>query len=197
MATFCIFTEFCPRWKPLKEKVSKGRTTTWQKRTREAASSFLDEIYRVTTTLSPSVTQKFMRLGYQQGGFSNSKMWNIGYVLQWYQILLQNRSTSQSSQPWPVAALRAWTSGHCSPEAIPVNVKVISQARHNSPLTRTMRTPIPNLKKCHGVRGNGCTVGDIPVFPWTMSNATSGRSCCKRLFIRWKSAIPPLCMNWS
>ena len=31
--------------------------------TSEAASSCRDEIYRVATTLSPSVTQKFIRLG--------------------------------------------------------------------------------------------------------------------------------------
>jgi hypothetical protein len=34
-----------------------------EQHTREAASSTLEEIYRVTTIFSPSVTQKFMRLG--------------------------------------------------------------------------------------------------------------------------------------
>jgi hypothetical protein len=33
--------------------------------TNEAAASFLDETYRVATTLTPSVTQKFIKLGYE------------------------------------------------------------------------------------------------------------------------------------
>jgi hypothetical protein len=33
--------------------------------TNEAAASFLDETYRVATTLAPSVTQKFIKLGYE------------------------------------------------------------------------------------------------------------------------------------
>jgi len=32
--------------------------------TNEAAASFREETYRVATTLTPSVTQKFIKLGY-------------------------------------------------------------------------------------------------------------------------------------
>jgi hypothetical protein len=35
----------------------------WHERTRDAASSYLDEMYREATIVEPSVTKKFKRLG--------------------------------------------------------------------------------------------------------------------------------------
>jgi len=42
---------------------SEGGGAGEQLRTNEAAASFREETYRVATTLTPSVTQKFIKLG--------------------------------------------------------------------------------------------------------------------------------------
>ena len=65
MATSSILAERATGGEPLQfwleRPVNRGTESTL---TSEAASSVREEIYRVATTVSPSVTQKFMRLGW-------------------------------------------------------------------------------------------------------------------------------------
>lgn len=50
-------------WSLPSEPVS-GRSKEERERTRDAASSYFDEIYREATIVAPSVTVKFSRLGF-------------------------------------------------------------------------------------------------------------------------------------
>ena len=65
MPSFRIFAKCCAWGEPLKwSKVTEKKCMLSQLLTSEAASCFLEDMYLVTTTLSPSVTQKFIKLGY-------------------------------------------------------------------------------------------------------------------------------------
>ena len=58
--------------------------------TNEAAASFLDETYRVATTLTPSVTQKFIKLGYEMIAWFESKAMQVSaHTPQSHQLLPQ------------------------------------------------------------------------------------------------------------
>ena len=81
MASFSVFAERCTRREPLNKIIIiiRKHPKEIEQRTREAASSTLEEIYRVTTIFSPSVTQKFMRLGCKGNDITSwivtSSMW--------------------------------------------------------------------------------------------------------------------------
>ena len=72
MSTLRVFTKRRSRRKPLQGEhvrlMAEGGGGTgdgWANsiRTNEAAASFREQTYRVATTLTPSVTQKFIKLG--------------------------------------------------------------------------------------------------------------------------------------
>jgi hypothetical protein len=64
MAALSIFVKLCSGRKPLGCTRSVYRTNSRSTAyTRDAASSFLEEMYLDTTMLDPSVTQKFNKLG--------------------------------------------------------------------------------------------------------------------------------------
>jgi hypothetical protein len=64
MAAFRIFAKCGTRGEPLEREFNRlSQCCVVRVRTKEAASSCREEMYLVATTLSPSVTQKFIRLG--------------------------------------------------------------------------------------------------------------------------------------
>ena len=65
MAALGVLAEGAARGEPLCGCKQRSCCIELNGHTREAASSVRDEIYRVATTVSPSVTQKFIKLGYR------------------------------------------------------------------------------------------------------------------------------------
>ena len=63
VSTIGVFAESCTRREPLKPPQNLRNKVQKLLLTSEAASSVRDDTYRVAITLSPSVTQKFIRLG--------------------------------------------------------------------------------------------------------------------------------------
>ncbi len=70
MTALCIFTESRPRRKPLQNSIE-----TRDPRNGNRDASFREETYRVATTLTPSVTQKFIKLGYETK--RSSQKWKV------------------------------------------------------------------------------------------------------------------------
>lgn len=61
------------------------------------------------------------------------------------------------------------------------------------PWTEILQTPIPNLRSSeYSFRGTSTIK---PVFPCTVLNISSDKLNWSLRLMRWKSAIPPLCMN--
>lgn len=151
-------------------------------------------MYRVATTLSPSVMQKFMRLGC-------SDIKNVFFPC-----------TIGSTDLGRVDGLRhAIDISNCVQHGLAQNIRrktvgvrvrqlfrreygIDRQTAYSSPWINRARMPIGNLEHCSEAVLSGAD-STVPVFPATKLKSSSGSLDCSFRLILGNSAIPPLCMN--